>query len=255
MQSNNKVLLDAIEREKSGVDYYCPEADKEKLINLFEEINQYAGTNIQYLAELDAVNIKGSGEIIARHISKFSSESVKCYLIPQMVFDGIHDCDKILLNLYLNFKASNEYISKPGIPAPSHIYVRYDNAFKSLKPKRLTKELIMLVHEPRDAFYLPFTTKMLASWKPQELEDLLIKYSSKNNIVADDVDIFDESELVFPSFSFIKRELRFIAIDSLKYYPSKKSISIIEQYTFDSDRDIRSVANRTLKILTKQKCK
>lgn len=243
--------MDSIEREKAGIDYCCTDADRATLRELFKEINAYAGTAIQYLAEIDALNLYGSGQIIARYITKLSSESVKSILIPQLVSDKVKDCDKLLLQLYLHFKASDEYISMPGFPAPAHIYVRYDNAFKALKPKRLKDDLIKLAHNPRDAFYLPFTMRMLASWKVPELKELLILYSSNSNITAQDVGIGENCDAFLPPLAFIKRELRFIAIDGLKYYPSDNISEVIRQYITDSDPDIRAAAQRTLKVLSK----
>lgn len=242
-----KVLLDSIEREKRGTDYVYTDSDKEILRGLLQEINMYAGTQFQYLAELDAFTIPGSGSIIARYISRFASESVRGYLIPQLVSDRIKDCDKIVLQLYWHFKSSDEYIAKQGKPAPAHIYVRYDNALKALKPKRLKEDLLMLAHNPRDVFYLPFTMRMLASWKVPELKELLLTYSSAANITAQDVGLGKNPNNYLPPLDFIRRELRFTAIKGLKYYPSTETIEILNQCAIDSDVDIRVAAQKTLK--------
>lgn len=247
--NHNKLILDGIEREKKGLDYHCSERDSAILKELFAEINEFAGTDIRYLAEIDALRISGSGEIIAKYITKFSSESVKSYFIPHLVCDKVKDCDKLILKLYLHFRTSSEYISLPGSPAPSNIYVRYDNAFKTLKPKRIKNELVKLVFSPRDVFYLPFTTKMLASWMMPELEELLLSYSSNSNITAWDIGIIEKQDDYYPPLSFIKRELRLIAIDGLKNYPSKHVFKVIEQYIEDPDPDIRTVAKKTLKSI------
>ena len=90
----SKILLASIEREKNGTDYVCPEADKVLLQELFDEINSCAGTNFRTLAELDAFRIPGSGNIITKYIAGFTSETVKGYLIPQIVADKVVDCDK-----------------------------------------------------------------------------------------------------------------------------------------------------------------
>lgn len=234
-----------------GTDYCCPEADKALLLELLDDINNCLGTDFHYLAELDAFNVRGSGEIIARYITKFSSESVRGYLVPKLVSDKVKDCDKLILQLYLHFKLSNEYIALPGEPAPAHIYVRYDNAIKELKPKRLAKELIELAHNPRDAFYLPSTMRMLASWKMPEIKNLLISYSTNDFLTAQDVGIYDSEQPYFPSLEFMKRELKFMAIDGLKYYPSAEAKDIITSLAASTDKDIKSAAKRTLKVLTK----
>lgn len=251
MLTYSKVLIDSIEREKKGLDYICPQADKELLHKLLDEINSYAGTNYHYLAELDAFNISGAGSIVAKYITEFSSEDVKGYLIPQMVSDKIKDCDKLVFQLYMQFRLSDEYIAKPGEPAPAHIYVRYDNAFKILKPKRLAKDLIELAHSPRDAFYLPFTMRMLASWKVPEMKNLLLSYSTNDSFSAQDVGIYDSEQLYFPSLEVMKRELIFTAIAGLKYYPSAEVMGIITSLATNTDEDIKLAAKRTLIALTK----
>ena len=245
-----RILLASIEREKNGTDYICPETDKALLHELLNEINSHAGTDFQYLAELDAFNIPGSGQIVARYITGFSSETVRGFLIPQIVADRVTDCDKQILQLYLHFKSSDEYISKPGCPAPAHIYVRYDDAFRKLKPKRLAEDLLKLAGDPRDAFYLPLTMRMLASWRLPEMYDLLIRYSSSDKLTAHDVGIYDGGDVPFyPPLEAIKRELRFTAINGLKYFPTSEAIAVIKSFAASADQDIRTAANKTLEAL------
>lgn len=251
MPNYSKVVIDSIEREKRGIDYIYPKADKELLHQLLEDINSYAGTNFQYLAELDAFNIHGVGSIVAKYITEFSSEGVKGYLIPQVVSDKTKDCDKLILQLYMHFRSSDEYIAKPGEPAPAHIYVRYDNAFRTLKPKRLAKELIGLAHSPRDAYYLPFTMRMLASWRMSEMKDILLSYSTDDSFSARDVGIYDDGQPYFPSLESMRRELTFTAINGLKYYPSAETVNVITSFATNADKDIQSAAKRILKALTK----
>ena len=76
MLNYSKVLVSSIEREKMGLAYICPKADRELLHKLLDEINKYAGTDYHYLAELDAFNISGAGSIVAKYITEFSSEGV-----------------------------------------------------------------------------------------------------------------------------------------------------------------------------------
>lgn len=251
MLNYSKVLIDNIEREQKGLDYICPKADRELLHKLLDEINIYTGTNYHYLAELDAFNISGAGSIVAKYITEFSSEGIKGYLIPQMVSDKIKDCDKLVFQLYMHFRLSEEYIAKPGEPAPAHIYVRYDNAFKNLKPKRLAETLVELAHNPRDAFHLPLTMRMLASWKLPEMKNLLLSYAVNDSISAQDVGIHDGEQLYFPSVESIKRELIFTAINGLKYYPSAEVTDVITSLTSSSDKDIKLAAKRSLMALTK----
>lgn len=247
----SKILLELIEREKSGAEYICPEADRPLLGELLREINRQAGTSLRYLAELDAFNIPGAGEIAARYIEGFSSESVRGYLIPQIAAGRVADSDRQILRLYLHFKASDEYISKPGCPAPAHIYVRYDNAFRKLRPKRLAKDLVELVRHPRDAFYLPLTTRMLASWRLPEMFDLLIRYSSGDGFTASDVGLRDGGGAPFyPPLEFMRRELRLTAVNGLRYFPSPEAVGIVESLAVSADGDIRAAAKRALEALT-----
>lgn len=251
MLKYSKMLIASIEREKRGLDYIYPKADKELLYKLLDEINRYAGTDYHYLAELDAFNIPGAGSIVAKYITEFSSEGVKGYLIPQMVSDKIKDCDTLVFQLYMQFRSSDKYIAKPGEPAPAHIYVRYDDAFRKLKPKRLAKNLIELAHSPRDAFYLPFTMRMLASWMMPEMKDLLLSYCAKDSFSAYDVGIYDDKQQYFPPLEFMKRELAFTAIYGLKYYPSEEVRDVITSLATSADKDIKLAAKRTLIALTK----
>ena len=252
MKLYSPVLLDAIERERAGKDYCCDEADKEILAALFRKINEYAGTDFHYLAELDAFTVSGAGDIFSDYVKRLSSQSVKAYLLHQLIAGNIKDCDKLILDMYMDFKRSSRYISEKHLPAPAHIYVRYDNSIKKLKPKRLKHELLQLAYCPRDFFYLPFTMKMLASWKIPELKDLLILYSSESNLSQYDLGIDDDGEEYFPPVSFIKRQVRFTAIDSLKYYPSCDVVEIIRQYTKESDVNIQETAKKTLCQLEKR---
>lgn len=249
MQIYSKVLLDSIEREKNEIDYFCVGADREVLQTLLSEIGQETGMHIQYLAELDMLTIPGAGQIVAKYIDSFSSEAVKGYLLHHLVSDKIKDGDRIVLALYQHFKLSDAYITEPGAPSSAHIYTRYDSAIRSLKPKHSKEQLLELAHYPRDVFYLPFTMKMLASWKPAELWDLLVRYSSEENILPTDVGMSGNCEMYSPPFSFIKRELRFTAINALKYSPSNDTIAVIRGYLDESDLDIRIAAQKVLRAL------
>lgn len=247
----NKVILDSIERERNGSDYFCQLDDKKTLKTMIDKINENCGTGIQYLAEIDAFNIPGSGTIMAQYLDQFQSESIRGYLIPQIVSDRVKDCATIVLLSYLHFKESDEYISAPGEPAPAHIYVRYDNAFRALKPKKLKNELLSLAYNPRDAFYLPFTMRMLASWRPPDLDCVFASYMEDDIITHESVGLPVQSENCFPPLSFIKRELKFTAIDCLKYYPSVNNLQLIKSYVDDPDKDISSAAKRSLSFAEK----
>lgn len=245
----NILLRLSIEEEQSGKQYGCSEGDKDLLQAMMKEINSCLGTNLHYLAELDHYHIKGSGEIVAKYIQSFQSESVKAYLIPQMVLDKTQDCDLLIYQLYMHFKASDAYRAKPGKPSPAHIFVRYDNAFRRLKPKRLKAELLALAGHPQDAFYLPLTMRMLASWKLPATEEILLSYLDGSKITAESVGLPPEEENRFP---FIRRELKFTAIEGLKYYPTERNTALIRSYTNDPDKDISMAVKKTSKYWEKR---
>lgn len=244
------VLSDSIENEKNGKRYCYTPDDRAILDKMFEEINEAVNGNYHYLAEIDFNNIEGSGHIMLKYITRFKSESVRAFLISQIVHDVGKDCAEKIYRLYLHFKESDYYISKPEEPAPAHIYVRYDNAFKQLKPKKLRNELLELIRNPRDAHYLPFTIRMLASWKLPEIEKLLLSYLDSENITNQELGIYD-NRTYFPSATFIRRELKFTAIHGLKYFPSDKNAKLIKRYTEDTDADIRVCAMKTMKAYEK----
>ncbi len=228
-----KVLLDLIEGEKKGMHYRYSPADRLVLDEMFLEINRQAGTDFHYLAELDAFIVPGSGPIIARYIRKLETPSARAYLIQQMVSDRIPDCDRLVLELYRDFRTSQD---RPGAA-----YVRYDNAFRSLKPKRLKAELLALVEDPLDAYCLPFTVKTLASWKLPGLYPLLLRYA--------------DSDRTAPKLAAqIRRELKFQAIAGLKYYPTPETTEILLSFTLSPDQDLVQAARKSLKTLEKS-CK
>ena len=248
---DNQVLQHFIEQEKKGQDYRYNSFDHAILDKMLSEINEKLGTDFHYLAEIDAYNIKGSGIIMKSFFDLFSSHSIRAYLIPQIVSDNVKDCDVFLFQSYLEFKKSTEYIALPGKPAPTNIYVRYDNAFHKLKSKRIKDDLISLAFYPRDAFYLPLTMRMLASWKVPELEPILCSFLSGITITSDSIGLPSNDEKYYPPLSFIKRELKFLAIRALKYYPSDEILERLQKCTIDSDSDISQCAKKTLVAIEK----
>lgn len=251
-------LQDAIEEEKAGISYKYSIEDRKVLDEMLEEIS-YCGRKLHYLAELDNLNVVGSGPVMAQYIRRFSSEGVRAYLIPQIVSDRVPDCDKLVLELYQHFKNSDTYFPKPGESSPAYIYVRYDNAFRVLKPKRLKEELIKLAYSPHDISRLPFTVRMLASWKLPEIQELLIYYSNSKNITPERAGILGDDHARIPLdltntyFEVIKRRIQFWVIDGLKYYPSSETERIITSFLDDPDEDIRASAQKTLKVLVKKR--
>lgn len=251
MTQEDTLLSLSIQDEAKEMKTYS-EKDMQTLQSMIYEINGSLGTDIHSLSELDYYRISGTGKIIIKYIHSYSSETIRSYLVHQLVHDRIADCGEILVQLYNHFKQSDVYISKEGEPAPVHIAIRYDNAFKRLRPKSVKNELCAFAYIPRDAFYLPLTMRMLASWRIPEIEKVLISYLDGKGLTPESIGLPSQAETYHPSFSFIKRELKFTAIDSLKNYPSENTVKMINYCVSDSDADIRTAAKRTLKQLERQ---
>lgn len=243
----NILLQDSIEREKQQTDFRYTQEDRRLLDMMFREINSALGTDLRYLAEAAFYNIRGTGGIMSRYLPQFQTESVRAYLIPQIVSDRISNSAEIVLQSYYRFRESSEYIPLPGQPSPAHISARYDQAFKKLHPRKLEKALLELAHSPRDAFYLPFTMRMLASWRSLEMEEILHAYMNSENILWD---CPYAPESTNPSLPFMIRELKFTAIEGLRYYPSQENCEMLYSCMHESmDKDIRQAVKRALRCM------
>lgn len=219
---------------------------------MFEEINRKLGTDIHYLAQVDNMNPHASGEIMREYIELFESEYVRAYLIPQLVYDKVKNCADTVIGMYMHFKASDYYIAKAGKPMPAAICVRYDNAFRQLKPKKMHNRLLELAHCPVDVFYLPFTMRMLASWKSEEMESILISYLKPVSLTAAEFGL-ESDERGKLRFEKICRELIFTALGGLKYYPSAKNMDLLRNYTAQDDADIRAAAKKSIEYMQKHR--
>ena len=246
------ILQTSIEREKQGIDYIYSEQDKNILKLMLNELNSTLNSNFQYLAELALQSLVGAGKIFVKWIEKFSSHTIKSILLQQIIIDKVKDSDFLALRLYNDFKNSNEYIAQKGMTAPAHIYVRYDNAFSKLKSQRIQNELLNLIKNPRDAFYLPFTFKMLSSKKLSELEHILISYLDEKNLNCDILGI-DNSDEYYPSIKFIQRELKFSCIYGLRFYPSQNTLKILGDFLDTNDTDIKEATRKTVKYIETHK--
>ena len=231
-------------------DVYCVSDSDKNVFNTFiNELNEQLGTDYHYLTEIDNYRIQGSGTIVAKYIPQIMSETVRSYMMGQMVEDRIPGCSALLYEMYLHFKTSNEYIAKKGYPSPAHICVRYDHAFKTLKPKRLKDEFLQLADCPRDAYYLPFTVRMLASWRIPEVKDILVRYLYGERITHKAVDLPLDDEGYAPSLCTIQRDLKFTALAGLKYYPSEIVLQLVQKYTKDPDKDVEEAAQKAVNII------
>lgn len=249
---NTKILQDSIEKEKNNLEYRYGGSDRVILDELFPELNALFQTDFHYLAELDAYSIKGAGELFLKFIDRFESEYIRAILMMQLIEDGVKYAEREVLRLYQHFKSSDEYISKQNQPSSAHIYVKYDNAFRKLKPKKLKDDLVSLIVTPRDAYYLPLTTQMVASWQIPELQDVLIAYLDGSDITSESVGLPADADGYYPSLDTIKRQIKFSAILGLKYYPCDKVRNLLAECSADADKDIAQAAKKVIKYWEKR---
>jgi hypothetical protein len=246
----NKVLFDCIQSEISGTDYTCSNEDRLLLDEMIHELNMIAGTSYSYLAELDSCSIPDADKVVSSYIERFSSESVRAYLLPHIAIERNAASACMILRMYNHFRESEEYIATSQHSVPAHIYVRYDNAFRKIHSKRIKNEWLELSKSARDAFYLPLTMRMLAAWKLPGLYEILVGYALGDDLDAKAFGLNTEGES-YPTVEFMTRELRFTAIDCLRHYPSQSTVDIIQRYIDGPDADIVMASKKTLKALMK----
>lgn len=241
------LLQELIKREMHQTDFIYNDDDRAILSRMFDDLNSKTGANYHYLAEIAFQLAPNIGTIILPYFDLFHSESVRAYLVPQLVFDKIPSCDSVIYNGYLRFKQSSFYIPEKGKAAPTHICTRYDQAFKTLKPKKLKDELGQLANHPRDIVYLPFTMKMLASWKYPDLEKQIVRYFSAMTLPSEEFGIPKETEYFFPTISFMRKQLLLYAISCSVYYPSSEIKEHLQSLLTYHDSDIQMAAKKSFK--------
>ncbi len=251
MNCYSQVLIDRIDREKAGLDYTCSDHDRNVLNDMFKEINTTLNTNFHYIAELDSFDIIGAGSIMLKYIHQFDTESVRAYLTPQLVSDKVIGVERLVIDLYRKFKFSPVYISPADKPSPAHIYARYDTAISKLKPQKYKNDLVELVNTPRDVFYLPMTAQMIASWKLPQFKDLLLYCSREGGITFEDVELPNDNKSYYPSVEAMERQLKFIAIISLKYYPTRDVLDFILRFADTTDLDLSACAKKSIEYISK----
>ena len=241
-----------IDQEIKDGGCFASASDKAAFDAFLDDLNGQLGTDFHYLAEIDRCRIPGSGAIVAKHIHNIMSETARSYMMWQMAGDRIPGCGELLYEMYLHFKASGEYIAEKGAPSPAHIYVRYDNAFRTLRPRRLKAKLLQLAYCPRDAYYLPFSMRMLASWRLPECRDLLIGWLRREPATHEAVGLPQDDSGYAPTLQTIRRDLKFTALAGLKYYPSEEVLQLIREHTADADRDVTEAAAKAIRAIEKK---
>lgn len=217
------------------------EEDQAVLSSLLHEINVHLGTSISTFAELASLHLHGCGEIVAKYIRLFSSESAKMELLHHLVYDRVADCGTLLLHLYKHYLQSKD--------TTSDILCReefYDNAFWKLKSKHMANDLLELICDPANSYALPLTLQMLSSWKYPCLPERLLEFVDfDNSHEADNL-------RTYHNYHFICRELRLSALSCLRYYPTPEVLSLLKKYANDMDNDIRKCADRSLAYIRRR---
>ena len=252
MVFNRLFWEESIEKEKNQTSYIYGDEDRIILSEMLAEINALRGYRFRYLAELDAYDVPGSGPIIASYLSQFNSHDVKAFLIPQIVSDKVKNSGRLILDAYQSFRQSEQYIPQLDKPFPAHVYVRYDNAFRKLKPKSIKNELIELAYCPIDFYYLPFTMRMLSSWKISEIEQVLFQYADPSRY-SPQMFGWDAENEFHKRYLGLIREMLFTAITGLKYYPSSHSKEVLNSFSISPDKDIQLAAKKSLCEMNKTK--
>ena len=115
------LLQELIKREMHQTDFIYNDDDRAILSRMFDDLNSKTGANYHYLAEIAFQLAPNIGTIILPYFDLFHSESVRAYLVPQLVFDKIPSCDSVIYNGYLRFKQSSFYIPEKGKSCPTEI--------------------------------------------------------------------------------------------------------------------------------------
>ncbi len=199
------------------------------LNKLCSEINASLNENIHYLFELDEYYFPSAAEIILKYINLFETEEIKSYLIRQIANSKMNKYSKIILELYKHYQTSQEYLST-DYDVIFTIGCNYDYAFKKLKPKNIKYDLLNLTSNPRDAFNLSNTVKMMSSWEIPEMENVLKTYLHAKNFNNSDFCIFSNDKDSNDIVDFMKNSLIYLGLYGLRYYPSKENLKIVKNY-------------------------
>ena len=245
------VLQDAIYREMAQTDYEYSIEDKPILLKMLSEVNELSDYKFQYLCELSLVkNPKGSGEIYMRYFPLFESQTVKSILALQIAAEIGKKGAETVLHGYLDFRKSEECISPPDLPWPAVIYVRYDNAFRKMKPKAIKSDLLQLTRNSLDVLGLPFTVRMLASWEIPELEGVLWNYLD-DDFLNTQMFGWENNNIPPERLQFRRNQVKFTALESLRYYPTAKYLSALQEFEKSDDKDFVLAAKKQKKFLEK----
>lgn len=249
--SKDNFLLDlAIEDEITGVSYFKNSYDKQLLKQLLFEINSQHGTNYRYLAQLDFIKMENINHIIIKYLDEFKSEHIKVILLKQLFLGNDFEKEDLTIKYYNKFKESKEYISEIGEPAPNKIITIYDNLFSNFSSKKDKIKLLDIIKNPRDAYYLPLTVKMLSLLKNDEIKEILLKFLN-SSFVSRKIGTLYKDENYDPSLPIIKHKLLLMSIEYLKYFSTDEVYNALKKYENDKNLEIQRLAIKTIKHIKK----
>ena len=116
-----------------------------------------------------------------------------------------------------------------------------------LRPKRLKNELYELIINPKDAYYFPYTVRMLSSWNYPNMEEKLKEYIRNDYTRADFG--FNENSIKIENIDWLKlmkKSLLKTGLENLRYYPSEENIDILKKYVDYKEQEIQKTAKKSL---------
>lgn len=238
------LLQKLIEEERKDASFVA--ADAKILQKLLTEVNQYAGTRFTTLTELASYNVHGAGPIVARYIEIFQSEGIRMELLDQLVADRVENCGQLLMRMYRNYrrtwKDEMEHLQDA---------CAYDNAFWRLKPKRMKAELFELTSDIRSVVVLPFTMRMLASWKLPEMKRFLLNCLEGKKLGYRDFGMSESANTRI--LELAKAQVVYVGLYGLRYYPSAEVLEELQRFEDNDDKNIRAAAIKTMAYIAKHK--
>ena len=136
---------------------------------MLSEINRL-GFDFRYLYDIERLLItnKDIVNIILGYLGRFDNDGITAELVSSIGYKGNKFATAGII------EAFNDLVQKPGFRA--FLTVFYDNAFNRLKDKRYIDEYLKWAANPDIAKEMPFTMRMLGSWKLPEAKELFMGY-------------------------------------------------------------------------------
>lgn len=255
-------IANCIKDELEGTAWIFAGNDRNVLKQMCDEINQTFpdfSYKIEYLSEIAITYIPaGVSAILLKYIYQFESESCRSVLLVRIVIENkekkvkIKDLDRIVMDLYHNFRVSPYYISPPESGSSAHMYIRYDNSLRYVVSPKILPELVEIMNSRRDFYLLSQTAfKIARKWAPKELGEIIAAHLTNKNVTRADVGLPEEGKY-YPSLETIVEQSSFTAIKCLQFYPSEDNLRIIMDYTNHSNKDLAKFAQEHAEKMKKK---